>query len=428
MEDTVPLVSLGRPPARVSEQRGEASFVEAGRSYADETLDMTNTGRVKMWLNRGLPPFKTTHKNTAFDSQPSDEQPLLAESVGTLDSAEQIDFSAAKLIVEKSESTYNFVKQEKNRVGYLRRMMNKAQKLMAKSEQEPFGETSRHLAKTLLNACDTACYEKLEEGLELKTIPENPLLYQLETTNKFAALSVDINEDIETASSAPSVNPDATGGSGDHDTRSGRKLNRKRRFPEVKLANIDDVENEHYAEDEDRPVYHPHPITVQPAKLPYRYNKKYNKVSVGEDLYQFLLAEALFLPRKPGLFRQLKLKAKQYWAKFDMSDYTQAYITKETAAAISAAMIPSEFEVQAMRKMSHSRTQELICCWNNFLEDLKPMGALDRFGRYIRNQVGDLLEGTENVISEAIAENMTLYEQEFANKTPSELQKRLLKT
>ncbi|UHK03276.1 MAG: hypothetical protein FuTV2_gp1 [Hangzhou tombus-like virus 2] len=90
-------------------------------------------------------------------------------------------------------------------------------------------------------------------------------------------------------------------------------------------------------------------------------------------LRALLLDEASFLPRVPTLFRQLKIKAKQILAKYDLSAYTADEVRKMKTAAIGAAMVPSDEELNVMHILNSARVHHVVEQFNSFLES-KPYG------------------------------------------------------
>lgn len=234
------------------------------------------------------------------------------------------------------------------------------------------------------------------------------------TSNRFAALDVDIEGTFPTQESATSVRASDT----PEVCVSEVKVNRKRKIPERKLTNRGDYNNILYAEGEDRPVYFEASEEIELPEIPVRYQAV--RPVVEADLYQTLLQEALFLPRKPGLFRQLKLKAKQFWSGFDTSDFTQAEITEKTANAITAVMIPSKHEVRCMKALSHSGPTELRTCWNDFIENLNPMGIIERLRRKVSREINSALERLEANVAETLDELCEEYANEVNRSLLSE--------
>lgn len=213
-----------------------------------------------------------------------------------------------------------------------------------------------------MSLCSTITEQKTVESAE----------HRLLMNNRYAVLNVDTAPEPIEAESALSAEEPA----GEEPAPSDVKVKRKRRFPDRKLQGGDIAENILYPETEDRPVYAGVEESVPVPEAPTRFAAKI--MTAEADLYQTLLAEALFLPRLPGLTRQLKLKAKQFWNGFDCSDITQKQITEKTARAIAAAMTPSAVEIECMRYWSHSSVQEILKVWNAFIADLRPPGFMER--------------------------------------------------
>lgn len=121
----------------------------------------------------------------------------------------------------------------------------------------------------------------------------------------------------------------------------------------------------------------PKDVPVMPMK---------SSIQVEAELLAYLRAEAMFMPRKPALLRQLKLKAKQFWRQYQQSDYSLAEITAITTMTIGAAMVPSEEELLAYRFMCQRDSVEAVHYWNAFIESGQPRSFMMGLMQKVRNE------------------------------------------
>lgn len=213
--------------------------------------------------------------------------------------------------------------------------------------------------------------ERIEKAPSLSDITESHCSFTTAVHGSRFSCLADISDCGSIITSAHDVEEEGTNAPAEKEGKE-----RKPKRPGCKRPKNKNASRKHWrnTEEPDEPAepefVMEHEIVSPPKDVPIMPMKA--RIEVEKELLAFLRAEAMFMPRKPALLRQLKLKAKQFWRGYSTSDYTLSEITAITTMTIGAAMVPSEEELLAYRFMCQRDSVEAVHRWNAFIESGQP--------------------------------------------------------